>query len=346
MKKKALSSRVFILAVILMSEKVLSLLFLGIKFFENICMTSWMKGIIIWEILFLSGVVFFFIRYLMKPYRDMKKLSIRFINGEIYMELFEAEYEWIPGWSKVLDKIRHLVDKQDAIKMSKKQAEYLALQNQINPHFLYNTLDAIRGDAICAGLNSVAETAEALALFFRYSITGIDKMVTVEEEIDNIENYFTIQYNRFGEKLKLDIEYPCDDDILQYYIPKLTLQPFVENAIFHGLEKKVEGGMVKLELNTTERLLLVTISDNGVGMPEEQVDKINRYLDKMAISYVGEDRKKRGGIAMKNVNSRIKLLFGEDYGIHVYSVESMGTDIMITLPKLRKGEYEEGTIEN
>ena len=275
---------------------------------------------------------------LYRPYKEIEKLYQRFADGQVYEELFQAEYEWMPRWDEVMKRIRHLLNKQDAIRMSKKQAEYLALQNQINPHFLYNTLEAIRGDAICAGLDSIAETTEALSVFFRYSITGVDSLVTLEEEIDNVENYFTIQHYRFGEKIKLQITTPKEDELLQLKLPKLTIQPFVENAIFHGLERKVEGGTVRVKLDTTVHKLMITISDNGVGMPEEQVDKINRYFERVAVSYVGEEKKKRGGIAMKNVNSRIKLLFGEQYGVHLYSVEKIGTDVQIILPKIRKRE--------
>ena len=275
---------------------------------------------------------------LYRPYKEIEKLYQRFADGQAYEELFQAEYEWMPRWDEVMKRIRHLLNKQDAIRMSKKQAEYLALQNQINPHFLYNTLEAIRGDAICAGLDSIAETTEALSVFFRYSITGVDSLVTLEEEIDNVENYFTIQHYRFGEKIKLQITTPKEDELLQLKLPKLTIQPFVENAIFHGLERKVEGGTVRVKLDTTVHKLMITISDNGVGMPEEQVDKINRYFERVAVSYVGEEKKKRGGIAMKNVNSRIKLLFGEQYGVHLYSVEKIGTDVQIILPKIRKRE--------
>lgn len=275
---------------------------------------------------------------LYRPYKETEKLYQRFADGQAYEELFQAEYEWMPRWDEVMRRIRHLLNKQDAIKMSKKQAEYLALQNQINPHFLYNTLEAIRGDAICAGLDSIAETTEALSVFFRYSITGVDSLVTLEEEIDNVENYFTIQHYRFGEKIKLQITYPKEDELLQLKLPKLTIQPFVENAIFHGLERKVEGGTVWVKLDTTVHKLMITISDNGIGMPEEQVDRINSYFDRVAVSYVGEETKKRGGIAMKNVNSRIKLLFGEQYGVHLYSVEKIGTDVQIILPKIHKRE--------
>ena len=281
-------------------------------------------------------LVYLLLNGLYKPYKEMEKLYQCFANGQAYEELFQAEYEWMPGWDEVMERIRYLINKQDAIRMSKKQAEYLALQNQINPHFLYNTLEAIRGDAVCAGVDSIAETTEALSVFFRYSVTGVDALVTLEEELDNVKNYFTIQYYRFGDRTRLQISYPEEDKILQLKIPKLTIQPFVENAIHHGLEKKMEGGIVKIKLDTTENKLIVTIYDNGVGMPEEQVERINAYFERVAVSYVGEDRKKRGGIAMKNVNSRIKLLFGEQYGVHVYSVEKIGTDIIVTLPKLEK----------
>lgn len=344
MKKKALTTRVFIIIGILMITNLANIMVMLSLVSKATISVSLARMVVFFDILINIIIGILITRHLVKPYQKMRRIGERFVSNEIYDELFKMEYEWTPGWNRVMQKIARLVDKQDAIKMSKKQAEYLALQNQINPHFLYNTLDAIRGDAICAGLNSVAETAEALSMFFRYSITGVDKLVTMEEELENVENYFTIQYNRFGDKLKLEIECTDTAEIMQCRIPKLTIQPFVENAIFHGLEKRIQGGRVKIKLDSTMNKLLITISDDGVGMSEEQVEKINSYFDKIAISYVGEDKKRRGGIAMKNVNSRIKLLFGEDYGVHIYSVEQMGTDVMITLPKLWKGDYEEGTI--
>lgn len=288
----------------------------------------------------------YFLRFILRPYLEMKKIYGRFAQGQAYDEMFGLSCGWMPGWDEVMKRFRHLLNKQDAIRMSKKQAEYLALQNQINPHFLYNTLEAIRGDAMCAGMDSIAETTEALSIFFRYAITGVDNFVTLEEEIDNVENYFTIQHYRFEDKLKLEINYPEGEDVLQLKLPKLTIQPFVENAIFHGLEKKVQGGTVRIKIETTRRKLLIRIMDDGVGMEEEMVEQINSYFDQVAVSYVGEDKKRRGGIAMKNVNSRIKLLFGEEYGVHLYSTKNIGTDVSLTLPKIRKGSYEERIAEN
>ena len=338
MRRKELSYRAMLGIGTLTAVGGLNIIILCILISKEVVSVSPLCWVIFGEFFAYVLIVNLLLNSLYRPYKEIEKLYQRFADGQVYEELFQAEYEWMPRWDEVMKRIRHLLNKQDAIRMSKKQAEYLALQNQINPHFLYNTLEAIRGDAICAGLDSIAETTEALSVFFRYSITGVDSLVTLEEEIDNVENYFTIQHYRFGEKIKLQITTPKEDELLQLKLPKLTIQPFVENANFHGLERKVEGGTVRVKLDTTVHKLMITISDNGVGMPEEQVDKINRYFERVAVSYVGEEKKKRGGIAMKNVNSRIKLLFGEQYGVHLYSVEKIGTDVQIILPKIRKRE--------
>ncbi len=338
MRRKDLSHRAMLGIGVLTVVGGLNIIILCILISKEIVPVSPLCWIIFAEFFLYVLIINMLLNVLYRPYKEIEKLYQRFADGQAYEELFQAEYEWMPRWDEVMRRIRHLLNKQDAIRMSKKQAEYLALQNQINPHFLYNTLEAIRGDAICAGLDSIAETTEALSVFFRYSITGVDSLVSLEEEIDNVENYFTIQHYRFGEKIKLQLTYPKDEEILQLKLPKLTIQPFVENAIFHGLERKVEGGTVRVKLDTTVHKLMIIISDNGVGMSEEQVDKINSYFERVAVSYVGEEKKKRGGIAMKNVNSRIKLLFGEQYGVHLYSVEKIGTDVQIILPKIRKRE--------
>lgn len=346
MRKLALSDRGWVLIRVLLILSGINIILIGILLLTK-KIPAFPYSVIFGISLTVYAVIAAGInKYLRRPYRETAKLYQRFVDGQAYEELFENSYVLMPQWDKVMMKFKHLLNKQDAIRMSKKQAEYLALQNQINPHFLYNTLEAIRGDAICAGMDSVAETTEALSIFFRYSITGVDHLVTLEEEIDNVENYFKIQYYRFGDKLRIQLDYPEDEDVFQLQIPKLTIQPFVENAIYHGLEKTVEGGTIKVKIETTANKLLITVSDNGVGMHEEVVEEINSYMEKVAVGNVGENRHKRGGIAMKNVNSRIKLLFGENYGVHVYSTLNIGTDIKIMLPKLREEENEERIAAN
>lgn len=224
---------------------------------------------------------------------------------------------------------------------SQKQAEYLALQNQINPHFLYNTLEALRGDTLYKGLTSVASVIEALATFFRYTITDTGNLTTLENELEHTENYFLIQKYRFGDKIDMSICYPPDkSDLLTFLIPKLTLQPIIENSIFHGLERKSGGGQITISLETTERFLFVNISDTGIGMPPERLHQINSSLQNLTSQQPNSESPENGkthkSIALYNVARRIRLLFGNEYGIHLYSTPDVGTDVQIILPKVQK----------
>ena len=214
-----------------------------------------------------------------------------------------------------------------------KQAEYLALQNQINPHFLYNTLEAIRGDALCEGADEIANTTRALATFFRYTVTEVGYLVTLEDEINNIKNYFIIQQYRFGERLNLEIHLPTEElQLLQAQVPKLTLQPIVENAVSHGLEVQKGNGTVKISITWTKNNLLISIKDNGIGIDEKTLLCLNKKFQDPAIPVSKGKKSREGGIALANVNSRIKLLFGADYGLHMYSVKGIGTDVKIIIP--------------
>lgn len=209
------------------------------------------------------------------------------------------------------------------------------MQNQINPHFLYNTLEGIRGEAITAGLDNVAQMTEALATFFRYTISNLENLVTLEDELGNIENYFIIQQYRFGERLRLQVV--CDEDdraeLLQCRIPKLTLQPIVENSIVHGVERKIGRGNLRIKIEGTAKRLLITVSDDGLGMEEDVLASLNRQISSTRFDYVCSDTKREGGIALVNVNNRIKLLFGEQYGLCIYSTPGVGTDVEVTLPR-------------
>lgn len=333
-KKRYFSMRIVTLLLVIgivLLANISILFFYVLGVLKDSLWAVWLLGA---DMLCLATCCYYFINRLWKPYQNLQLLYQGFLKEQIYEELFQENVSFAPILDKVMKHFYELLNKQEATKISMKHAEYLALQNQINPHFLYNTLDAIRGDALEASMYTIAETMEALSIFFRYMVTGVEHLVTFEEEIDNIENYFKIQQYRFGEKLKLSIHYPQEEEILQLKLPKLTLQPFVENAIFHGLESKAEGGSVEIKIETTKKKLLVIISDNGIGMEEKLVDEINGYLEKVAVSYDAEDKKKRGKIAMKNVNSRIKLLFSEEYGVHLYSTKYIGTDVNIILPRV------------
>lgn len=296
----------------------------------------------------LSGVLVLAVRRAVwLPYRETRKIYEQFVMGYVMDDLFRIRYPLSPENRQALLRLHEIIDRDNLIAISKKQAEYLALQNQINPHFLYNTLEGIRSEALIAGVDSIAEMTEALATFFRYTISNLENLVTLEDELANIENYYYIQQFRFGEKLELNIRYEHgeDDDfdemdVLQCRLPKLTLQPIVENAIFHGIEKKIGKGHLIIRISTSNERLYLKISDDGLGMKEDQLHRLNERLRRLDIETeekeTGERRPARGGIAVVNVNRRIKLLFGEEYGIHIYSREGIGTDAVVTLPLMRE----------
>lgn len=285
-------------------------------------------------------------RIAVNPLNQYKIKAQKFIQGQIYSEFISETSNIYPGNEDILKHVDKLLNDKQLSMEKRRKSEFLALQNQINPHFLYNTLEAIRGDALSEGMDYIANITEALSTFFRYSVTDTGSLVTISDELNNIDNYFKIQQYRFGENLELIYEIPENEDILDLMCPKLTLQPIVENAIFHGLEKRVEKGIIRIKLEHTEDKLIIIITDNGVGMDNSTLSNLNKKLKQNIIAYnVNEDKSKKGGIALINVCRRIKLLFGENYGIHVFSIPELGTDVRITLPIVRKNmekDYEKG----
>lgn len=280
----------------------------------------------------MSFVIFY--KKIFIPLNATRETFRQFIKNESYENLLNMKYPLFPELEYTLLKYTELLDLQKTIQLSTKQAEFLALQNQINPHFLYNTLEAIRSDAIRAGQLPIAETTEALSTFFRYTISDMGNLAILEDELKNVENYFLIQKYRFGNKIQLKFNISDNSkDVLSMQIPKLTLQPIVENAIYHGLERKLYGGTVTITFKTTTRNAYISVRDNGLGISKEKLDKINYNLNQVSLNYLHDEGKtKRGGIALINVCRRIKLLFGEDYGIHIFSTFQTGTDVRITLP--------------
>ena len=219
---------------------------------------------------------------------------------------------------------------EEITKLRQKQAEYLALQNQINPHFLYNALEAIRTDALLADCEDIAETTEALATFFRYTISNVKEYVTFSDELDNAENYFTVQRCRFGDKISMELEIE-NEKLLEARMPKLILQPLVEKAVAHGHEGKLGPGTVRIIVENSDRTLFLRVRDDGVGIPDERVQQLNEQFAGDSGAPTGQQK---GGIALRNVNSRIRLMFGENYGLRGFSAEGSGTECCVTLPLL------------
>ena len=286
-------------------------------------------------LLFLLYGIILYVYYIWvyKPYRETRKIMRLFTKGYILQGIFELRHPISPMVDKMNNKFKEMLNTKELINVSIKQAEYLALQNQINPHFLYNTLEGIRSEALYAGIDGVARMTEALSSFFRYTISNVEHLVTLESELKNVKNYYIIQQFRFEDRLKMTIDMDNEEEseLLIAKIPKLTLQPIIENSIYHGLEQKLGQGTVRIKIEGTKNRLIITVSDNGLGISEDKVKEMNKKLRAVSIDDMQSDNS-RGGIALANVNSRIKLLFGDEYGLYIYSTLNEGTDVEITIP--------------
>ena len=201
-----------------------------------------------------------------------------------------------------------------------RKTEMKALQAQINPHFLYNTLDSIAW--MCErGKNADAvQMVHALARLFRISISRGHELIPIEKELQHAQSYLHIQNFRYKNQFRY--QFDVDEACLSYYCNKITLQPIIENAIYHGMDRMVDEGMIRISIHQSEDKIIFTVEDNGVGMTEEQCEEVLK-----------KERSDRAGIGIKNVNDRIRLLYGENYGIHIFSSPDEGTTVIMKFPK-------------
>lgn len=230
------------------------------------------------------------------------------------------------------DRLKNLILREYNANMMKKQAELDALQSQINPHFLYNTLESIRGQAITEGIKDIEVMTKTLSDLFRYSISNKGNMVTLQEELKNIDNYLLIQQYRFNNKFI--IVNKVEPDTLSYKIPKFLIQPIVENAIHHGLETKIGKGTIVIKAYKTTKRMVVNVQDDGFGISHDKLMEINEILVNGQSSIQTNNSSLKIGLI--NVNERIKLNFGDDYGLKVYSAKGVGTNVEIVLPLLNE----------
>ena len=206
---------------------------------------------------------------------------------------------------------------------AKRKSELNALQAQINPHFLYNTLDSIIWMIENENYNGSIIMVTALARFFRISLSKGKNVITVRDELEHARNYLTIQNIRYKNKFTYNIE--SEEDVLNLTSIKLIVQPLIENAIYHGMEYMSGEGEILVKAYKNEGDLYIDIIDNGLGMPQE-------VADKLLISKISSQQRKGSGIGLRNVHERIKLYFGENYGLEIYSEPDEGTTIRIHMP--------------
>lgn len=218
------------------------------------------------------------------------------------------------------------------IQLQKRKEQLNALQNQINPHFLYNTLDTIRGLAIEREAMDVADIVATLSSMFKYSMDYAAYMVPISDELEHLNSYLKIQALRFPRKFTFQRFMDCDPrDLHRVQTPKLVLQPIVENVFTHAFRKISQGGQIILRLQATNVDFRIIVSDNGTGMEDEQVLALNRMFRTGAMENLDQGGA-QGSIALYNINSRIRMYCGEGYGLHVASTVDYGSEVILTLP--------------
>jgi len=271
-----------------------------------------------------------------KPVKKLIKLMKKVETGD-FTGKFEVEYEDEIGhlgrsYNLMLDEIQSLMDTVLEEQRELRKAQFKILQEQINPHFLYNTLDSINWLSRMGRNDEAVVMVNAFTRLLRIALSKGKDVITIKEEAEHISNYLTIQKIRYKKKLSYEVE--IDERISEYYTVKLTLQPIVENAIYHGVKGKKAGGDIYVEGHEEEDCLVFTIKDTGIGMSSDKVEALNINLEKP----LGENWDGTESFGIKNVSDRIKVFFGNQYGLRYESEKGEGTKAYITIPKIRKWE--------
>jgi len=210
-------------------------------------------------------------------------------------------------------------------KLKKKEAQLKFLQAQINPHFLYNTLNSIYCISKLYGIKEITELSYSLTNFFRISLSGGLEFITVREMLDQIKFYLRIQNIRYKDKFELTTD--IDEELLDYHVLKFILQPLVENSIIHGMKNKVEKGLIEITGYILNDCVKFTVSDNGFGISQDELDKIQNTLYELS-----DDVEKGDMFALRNIHRRIRLHYGENYGLRIFSAVGEGTVVEVVLP--------------
>ena len=294
-------------------------------------------------VLFVADLFLFLLAMINAFISDKISNPIKRLDGSVReIESGNLDVEIVPSGSyevehlgksikNMLGRIKVLMSDLVAEHNAKRKSEFDTLQSQINPHFLYNTLDIIVWMIENENSDKAVNIVTALAKFFRISLSKGKNIITVKDEVEHVRNYLMIQNMRFKNRFEYSID--VDEKVLSYSSLKLMLQPLVENAIYHGMEFMDGDGEIDVKVFKEDNSLYFTITDNGLGMSEDMVETL---LNKDFVP-----SKKGSGIGVKNVNERIKLYFGSEYGLKVESEPDEGTKITIHLPAVVYGENDE-----
>jgi sensor histidine kinase YesM len=292
-------------------------------------------SIMLLSILLVFGLSFVLSLYISRPIKQLSKAMQQVERGRLTtnIPISESNLEtWLlsKSFESMLSRIKELVKTQYEMELHKKDAELKALMMQINPHFLYNTLEVISGIADYEQVEQISDITQSLSKMLRYNIDLKSEEVRIAEEIDNCNNFFLILKSRFEDKLQVEQE--IDREALPFKILKITLQPLIENAVKHGVEKKLGQATVRLEVKKNEDWIVIRIVDNGTGFDPETLEDFEQFKHKSDTTFY----EPAGGrkVGLKNVYMRLKILFGDQLDFAIHSVEGEGTAITVRFPAI------------
>ena len=283
------------------------------------------------------GLLVVFISYyisqsITRPVRELSNITEKVARGDLSVR---AEIETgseiavlSKSFNEMIDRVSRLLDQVRVEQESLRRAELELLQSQINPHFLYNTLDTIVWLAEAGDQARVVSMVGSLSKFFRASLGQGKDQVTIKDELDHVRSYLEIQQVRYQDILDYSIDVP--KELYDSPVPKITLQPLVENALYHGIKNKRGRGNISITGKSENGCIYIYIEDNGMGMTPERLERVSEKMNDPGVFETAEDKGDVFGLS--NVNERIKLIFGSRYGIHIDSVYGEGTTVTILLP--------------
>lgn len=264
-----------------------------------------------------------------KVVRKMDDVASGSLKTRINVEHMGEDFTKLAvGFNSMMEEILVLMEQ---VKMEQHQIEQIrfnALQSQIQPHFLYNTLECIHWQAMVDGNEEISTLVKALAKYYRICLSGGHDVIPLKMELEHVQNYLIIQNMRYDDII--GSEFDVEEAAFDVMIPKLTLQPLVENSIYHGIKvKEGKTGSLFLKVRKRSSDVLITLADTGTGMSQQQIDEMNQHLSEYDDSF---------GYGVRNVNKRIELLYGEEYGLYYLRNESGGVTVEIRLPYVTQVE--------
>lgn len=280
-----------------------------------------------------GGLAIYFSYSLSKPLVQLKEKMLQVKQGNFDERVPVDSHDEIGklGWqfNQMVGEINRLVNEVYLGSLREREAELAALQSQINPHFIYNTLESINMMAIRSGNYDVSDMVSSLGKLMRYTVVREDGLVTLAQEMASLESYVRIQKIRLGDRLQVYMD--VEEKLLEQCIPKLLLQPLIENAITHGIEHEESGGTIWLVALCQEGELQISVRDNGKGMREHELQRVISSLHTpMQQHEVATGT--HNGTALRNISQRLSLLFGDSYGLSIASAFGQGTRITLRIP--------------